>query len=246
MKDIYETLNDINFDTSEYEKLDVKISEVSKKRLKKKVGKEINVQYSRRYKTLASICKIGVVVILLLGTMGITNQTIAKTISNTIKYFQESIFYNREYEKYSKGMDLISRDNKISIKLNSVVYDGSSLYLAYEVSTETPLKYGVKIWSSDITINGNKINGNKKISIDGREFQDDIFRNCDYLVEKDSDNEKYVVTTRWDLTDYKLDNKSEVSIEWNINNIHGIDGKWSFKFKVLKEELMDKLRLLKI
>lgn len=247
MKDIYELLNDVEIDTNEYENLGVNIAETTKKRLKNNVNNKIIKVHKERNKTLKSICKIGGVAVLLFVIIGITNPTIAKTISDTIKYFEESRIYTANFERYSKGVDLTTVDNKISIKLNSVVYDGASLYLAYEVNTETPLEYGVKIWSTDLVINGKKIKGSEKRKLEGHDFNEDIYKSYDYRIEKNQNNEKYVVATSWDLTECKLDDtKSEdIAIQWNINNIHGIAGKWSFKFKASKKELMDKSKIFR-
>ncbi|SHI84220.1 protein of unknown function [Clostridium cavendishii DSM 21758] len=240
MKDIYELLNDIDIDTSKYEKMDINMPETTKKRIKNKLSSKIQKD-NFKIKSLKTIGKTAGVAILIFGVVGIANPTFAKAITDTIKYFEGSRIYNSEFKRYSKGVDLTTTDNKISIKLNSVVYDGSNLYLAYELDTETPLEYGVKIWSTDITVNGKKINGNEKRKLEGHEFDNDIYSSYDKRIEKNDNKEKYIGTTSWDLTDYKLeDNKGEdINIEWNINNIHGIDGKWSFKFKESKKELMD-------
>lgn len=249
MKDVYELLNDVDIDTNEYEGLEVDISEVTKKRLKNKVCNEIKTQRSLKYKKSKSksIWKVGSVAVLLIAIIGVTSPTIAKTISDTIKYFEESRIYNAKFERYSKGVNLTSTDNKISIKLNSVVYDGASLYLAYEVNTETPLKYGFKIWSTDLMINDKKISGNEKRKVKDHDFNIDIYENYDYKVKNNDNIERYAVTTRWDLTECKLDDtkSDDINIQWNINNIHGIDGKWSFKFKASKKELMDKSKIFR-
>lgn len=267
MKDIYELLNDMDMDVSKYENMDVNMPETTKKRLGKKLCKEVkelkeiveskefksNKKNPKSKKYLKNTGKGIVAAVALFTVIGVANPTFAKGlpgIGELLNFIEKnSSFANSNYAQYKENLDLQVSDKGINLNLNSVAYDGSSLYLTCGLDTEEKIDYTVSIIDeAELTINGKNIKGKSKLL---EEFAIDneynVFEtesrevNINYTDNVDKKKKKeYVMLTRWDLGKYNLD--KNIEIQWDINKISGIEGKWSFKFKGSKEALMEKTK----
>jgi len=138
MKDIYELLNDIDLDISEFE--DVKVSQEEREEVKKELKKRMKRRKPSVWKktmTAASIA-IGVSAASLFGLSFTTFAEEIPVIGGIFKLFNDSGLYE-EYDANANKFNLVKEDQGIKVTINEAVFDGRVLYVTYEIESDKDL-----------------------------------------------------------------------------------------------------------
>jgi hypothetical protein len=153
-KNIYEALNNINFNIDDYEKQE--ISDLEKKKIKRSFMKSRKKQYNFK--------KIGVIAAALALTIGILSQTdftqsvyaaTQSKISEISYSISQALGIERNIEPYLNVVNQVVEDKGIEVKLTEVIIDEGQLYFATIVDTGKPMD--MIDFDYDIFINGKKI-----------------------------------------------------------------------------------------
>ncbi len=153
-KNIYEALNNINFNIDDYEKQE--ISDLEKKKIKRSFMKSRKKQYNFR--------KIGAIAAALALTIGILSQTdftqsvyaaTQSKISEISYSISQALGIERNIKPYLNVVNQVVEDKGIEVKLTEVIIDEGQLYFATIVDTGKPMD--MTDFDYDIFINGKKI-----------------------------------------------------------------------------------------
>ncbi|WP_040203423.1 DUF4179 domain-containing protein [Neobacillus jeddahensis] len=234
MKDIYELLNDIDVDVTEFEEMEVTKLEIAKvkKSLKKSMNEKKKLKGLKKNLLAASI-----IVCFSAATVGLTFPAYAKNIpgiNDIFRYFDNDrlAFINgtnenksnataekqtglyHDYKKYSSDINMTKESNGTKITIKEAVFDGKTVSITFSIESEQDLGEQATIFSPKIDgMNGTA--GTSKIS--------------------KIDKNKYVgILTMSNLEDKKLD---RANIKWAIDHIQidkqtSIKGDWPFAFSV--------------
>jgi len=233
MKDIYELLNDINIDESEFEEIEVSDFEKTKvkKALKKSIGKRNKAKSWKKNVAVASI-----IVGLSAATFGLTFPVYAgniPVIEDLFRFFDNKNEGNKansnesdinkeetglyyDYKEYSNELNITKESNGVEFTVNDAVFDGKTVTITYSIESEQDLGEHAGIFPGP-EIAGMEgtggSNGTSKV-----------------------DENKYVgILTASNLGENKLD---VANIKWDITGIRNPDnhtwikGDWKFAFSL--------------
>ncbi|WHT48769.1 DUF4179 domain-containing protein [Sporosarcina thermotolerans] len=124
MKDIYDHLNDINMDASQFEEEEVSAAEKAKVMmdLKRKIIKRPKPVRWRKMAVAASI-SIGLSSAALFGLSFTSFAQEIPIIGQVFKWFNDDGFFEN-YSEHANTLSMTQEDNGISITLNEAVFDG--------------------------------------------------------------------------------------------------------------------------
>lgn len=140
MKDIYELLNDVDIDESEYREMEV--CELEKARIKKAVKQSIK-QRKKSKKWKRKIAAAAIVTGLSAATFGLTFPTYASNvpiIGDIFRFLDNGrtgLYEN--YKGYSTEMNLSQESNGIKVTINDAVYDGKTISLTFSLESDRDL-----------------------------------------------------------------------------------------------------------
>lgn len=228
-KEIYKLLNNVDIDEKEFENIDIEVDSIRIKNLKNNLKKELKFKMSKKAKYGLSVACALAVSVVSVGAIGVKNPSFAKNIpvlNSIVKMLNGE--YKGNYEKYAKNIGETQYDKGISITLNEAVYDETGVMITYTIESDKKLKELRGDFISDETI---KING-KYGGFNGS------------TASKKEINEHTMTV----LANYTLgmdDLSDKLYIEYDINKIFNVDGKWNFTFDLSKEELISETKKIK-
>lgn len=221
-KNVYELLNEMDFDIKDYEKEE--LSDMERKKIKD------NFKKSRKKKF--SFKKIGSIAVALLLTVGILSQTgfgkdvyaIAESKISEISYsIGEALGIERDIEKYSNVINKTVENNGVEIKLTNVIIDKDELIFSTIINTNNPadgvdfdynifidggrlIKYGASGSSGKIDDSEGLLFANYEVDVKDIDIEEDIdvkiiLKNLSYYTFGESmkvENEKKV-RGKWDF-----------------------------------------------
>lgn len=215
MKDIYEILNDIDIDESDFEEL--KVDEIEEKRVMKKLKKTIRNKNGHKNKIIVAV----VSVIAVTAALGIGFPSYARQIPLIGDIFKtlENVVYD-SYKDSSSTLDIVRESNGIKITLNDAIFDGANLNITYTVESDKDL-------GEDIGFTYNfKIDGNNTTGWSGGsnfiKIDDNIYVGQESITMVD------FIDNPQDSIDFKL-NIDKVSM---LNEMDEVEGKWDFNISL--------------
>jgi hypothetical protein len=138
MKDVYDHLNDIDMDVSQFEEGEV--SEVEKSKVKMDLKRKISKPKPVRWRKIAAAASIsiGLSSAALFGLSFTSFAQEIPIIGQVFKWFNDDGFFEN-YSEHANMLSMTQEDNGISITLNEAVFDGKTLYVTYELTSEIDL-----------------------------------------------------------------------------------------------------------
>ncbi|KOP82902.1 DUF4179 domain-containing protein [Cytobacillus solani] len=140
MKDIYELLNDIDIDETEFEEIEV--DELEKARVKKALKKSIR-QKKKRMGWKKNVAAAAILCGLSVTTIGLTFPAYAGSIPVIGDIFRfldngRTGLYD-DYKEYSTEINMTDESNGIRVTLNDAIFDGKTISLTYSIESEQDL-----------------------------------------------------------------------------------------------------------
>lgn len=241
-KNIYELLNEMDFDIEEYEKEE--LNDLEKEKLKN------NFNESREKKF--NFKRFGSIAVSLLLTIGVLSQTsLGKEVYATTESKLSEITYSianalgieRDIAKYSNVINKTIENNGVEVKLTDVIIDKDEFIFSTIINTNNPAD-GVD-FDYDIFINGKKARlygasgGSRKI-----DDSEELF-STDYAVDVKDIDIKEDLDVRIVLKNLSYYTYGEDEWSEDLNKItNKIRGKWDFKFNASGNELTANTYLL--
>lgn len=236
MKDIYELLNDIDIDETEFKEMEVSELEKAKvtRTLKKSISKKKKMKRWQKNVLAASI-----IFGLSTATIGLSFTASAKSIplmgdifsyfSNENSGLSDAIKNGKglysDYKAYSNEIGLTKESNGLTFTINDAIYDGKTVTITYIIESEEDLGDG-SFFIPSPNIKEMKAQGGS----DG--------------ISKVADKKYVGLLTVSNLEDLKVD---KVNIDWDINSIgitdmdKEIKGNWDFAFSLKATESNEKV-----
>ncbi|AOT71446.1 DUF4179 domain-containing protein [Geosporobacter ferrireducens] len=237
---IYEFLNEMDFDINDYEKQD--LTDIEKKHLKNIIKNNLKNNKAKKYK----IKQFGGIAAALVLTIGIFSQTSfgrevyasTQSMISEISYsIGRALGVERDVEIYSNVVNKVIEDKGVEVKLTDVIIDKDELIICTVVNTNRPVE-GVRL-DYNIFINGKKIRVWGGTGSCGKvDDSKTIFTQIDYIVVKDIDTKESL--------DIKIAfNELNYFTTQNDNIVEGkVKGKWIFEFTADGSELMKDTHVL--
>lgn len=141
MQDIYEMINDIEIDESEF--VEIEVDEVEVKRVKNFLRKNIKKSNKSRGKWIAAASIASTIII----TLGISFPTYAKQIpiiGNIFEVLEDSIYKN--YKENANEINVTKESNGVSITVNDAIFDGANITLTYTIESDKDLGETIRLW----------------------------------------------------------------------------------------------------
>ncbi|MCO0600243.1 DUF4179 domain-containing protein [Peribacillus butanolivorans] len=237
MKDIYELLNDIDIDETEFEEMEV--TELEKAKVKRTLKKSISNKKKMKgwqKKVLAASIIFGIST----ATIGLSFTASAKSIPSIGDIF--SFFGNgntglyddikndgkglySDYKNYSNEIGLTEESNGLTFTINDAIYDGKTVTITYTIESEEDL-------------------GDGSFYIPGPQIKEMKAQAGSDGITKVADKKYVGLLTASNLDELKEDT---VNIDWDINSISITDtnkeikGNWNFAFSLKATESNEKV-----
>ncbi|MFL0196299.1 DUF4179 domain-containing protein [Clostridium sp. WILCCON 0269] len=242
-KDILQLFNYMDAEDREEDDTDFKIDDLRKKRLRRNLLKQVKDKNSiKKFKYKAAAAVIIAVI-----SIGVTIPALAKNIS-VLKSIIEALDgigsdYG-EYEKYSKVVNKSITDNGLTFTINEVLCDESSLVIGYTIKSEGHINRIVKSGKDIIEAQGKNENFMpfaliRSLKIDGKP----VTSSSSGEIGKYLDDHTYINSETMDIGNKNL--PSVFNVDLDIKDIYGVKGNWSFKFSVLKDEILKNTKVFK-
>jgi len=221
MKDIYELLNDLNIDESEFEEMEV--NELEKANIKRSLKKEINKK-KKRNSWKKSIAAASIIVGLSVTTF-VTYPAYAgniPVIEDIFRFFdngktdkenrqnkEHGLYY--DYKKFSNEINMTKESNGTKITINDAVFDGKTLTLTYTIESEQDL--------GNVDISMPRIKGMEAIGGTGKTSKIDTNKYVGILTVSNIEDKKLdVAHINWDIDHIKNpDNQTLIKGDWNFD-----------------------------
>ncbi|HZJ76919.1 MAG TPA: DUF4179 domain-containing protein [Oscillospiraceae bacterium] len=245
-KNVYELLNQMDFDIQDYERED--LSDIERKRLK--------VDFRRRNRRKVNLKKVTAIAVTLILAVGIFSRTsFGKNVYATAQSKVSEISYSigkalnieRNIEPYANVVDQIAENKGVEIKLTDVIIDKDELIFSTIINTNQPMD-GFH-FNYHIFVNGKKLKNYGAIgsagAIDG--FDNLFFETCAVdIKEIDTDENVDIKIVLKDLSYYYVGDRMGELKEGESIERERIKGKWEFEFNANGKELMAKTHALPI
>ncbi|WP_409229319.1 DUF4179 domain-containing protein [Gudongella sp. SC589] len=230
-KNIYDLLNEMDFDIEDYKKEELNDIE------KKKIKNNFNKSQKRKF----HLKRIGSIAVALLLTVGIISQTdlgksvyaIAESKISKISYsIGKALHIERDIQPYSNVINQTVEENGIEVKLTEVIIDQDELLFSTIISTNIPSD-GISL-GYEIFINGEKLisnySGGSNINIDdsGTRFIKTLSVEAKDISIKESVDIKIILK---DLKYYYIKD------DLNNSREEKTKGKWEFEFTANGKDL---------
>lgn len=237
MKDIYELLNDIDIDETEFKEMEV--TELEKAKVKRTLKKSISKKKKMK-RWQKNVLAASIIFGLSTATIGLSFTASAKSIplmGDIFSYFSnentglpDGIKNNgkglySDYKAYSNEIGFTEESNGLTFTINDAIYDGKTVTITYTIESEEDLGDG-SFYVPSPNIKEMKAQGGS----DG--------------ISKVADKKYVGLLTVSNLADSKVD---KVNIDWNINSIgitdmdKEIKGNWDFAFSLKAIESNEKV-----
>jgi len=240
--DMLELFNYIGIDDKEDDDIDLKMDDLRKKRLKKNLLKQIKNKNSVkkfRYKAAAAaivaVISIGAAVPALAKNIPVLNSIIQALDGRGSDYGQ--------YEKYSKSVNKSVTDKGITLTINEVLCDDSTLMIGYTIKSEGNIKDIIKTGKELMEIQS-KDNSFAPFAliefmkIDGKQADSGSGSDGKYL-----DDHTYINSETINISNKNL--PANFNVDIYIKKIHGLQGNWNFKFSVSEDEILKNTKVFK-
>lgn len=137
-KDVYDHLNDIEMDVSQFEAEEV--SETEKAKMKRDLKRKIRRPKPVRWRKIAAAASIsiGLSSAALFGLSFTSFAQEIPIIGQVFKWFNDDGFFEN-YSEQAKELAMTQEDNGISMTVNEAIFDGKTLYVTYELTSEKDL-----------------------------------------------------------------------------------------------------------
>lgn len=245
-RNIYELLNQVDFDIQGYERED--LSDIEKKRLK--------VNFRRRNGGKVNLKKAIAIVATLILTAGIFSQTsfgrnvyaIAQSKVSEISYsIGRALNIERNIEPYANVINQITEDKGVEVKLTDVIIDKDELIFSTIVNTNQPME-GFH-FNYHIFVNGKRLKNYSATGCAGAiDGSDNLFFET-YAInikEIDTDENVDIKIVLRDMNYYYVGDRMGELKEGEKIEEKRIKGKWEFEFNANGKDLMAKTRALPI
>lgn len=227
MKDIYELLNDVEFDENEY--IEMEVTKHEKSKVKKALRKSLNK--NKKYKNLKRhILAASIIVALPIATLGVTFPTQASNIpviGDLFKFFggDKGALYSN-YKEFSTEKSISDESNGINITIKDAIFDGNSFLLTYLIDSEHDLGQEIHIVEPPSIKGVSGATGGSKITkINEKQYAGIITRSL-----------------------YNHSEDGVVNLEWNINTIinsnTGLETKGEWKFALAIDETVNQEQII--
>ncbi|WML36207.1 DUF4179 domain-containing protein [Clostridium sp. OS1-26] len=231
--DMLELFNYISKDDKEDERVDLKMNDLRKKKLRKNLMKQINSECKvRKFKYKAAA--VALVCIISAGVLVVP--AFARNIPVLNSIIQSFNDKNGEYQKYSQAVNNSATDKGITLTINEVLCDNNRLIMAYTIKSDGNIKDVIKekmdkdyrpfFLGHYLKINGKDGFGNGG---DGGKYVD---------------THTYVGSCEINVSDKNL--PETINIDLNIKDIGGIQGNWKLSFSYSKRKYLKKPRYLNL
>lgn len=233
-KNIYELMNDIDFNIEDYDI--VELDDMEKQNIKSKFKKNMRKKHSFR--------RFGLTAAALILTVGILSQTpFGKTVYANAESKIAELSYSmgralgteRNIEPYANVINKVVEDNGVEIKLVDVVIDKDELILSTILNTNEPAE--MSMLDYDIFING------KRVKTRGATGSGSAIDDSQMLF-----SELYCI----DVDNIELKDDMDIRIVFSDLNYYtgeskkNIKGKWDFEFRANGSELMANTNVLQL
>lgn len=162
-------------------------------------------------------------------------------ISSIFEFLSENNLIDRDYVEYTSNLNLSKISDDVKVTINSIVYDGVNLNIAYIVESKEEMKKEPHILDKEFKINGKVtsfgsggtgkfINNKTYIGVESFQVAND------YLSEEIKKN---AVGGNVEIPDNFIMNLDIRAFS------NGISGNWDFKFKVSKDKIQGKVKQIK-
>lgn len=225
-KEIFELLNDINIDENQYDDVPIKVSEIQKYNLKNNLKKQIKTK-ERTKKFKYGVSAAAIILACIIGGCFI-DSTFAQNIpvlGSVIEKINKGAGFKGEYSKYSQSVEKSVTDKELTLTIKEVVCDDNTLIIGYSVKSNKKIKDLLPdknmtvphLMFPEFKVNSTKLN----VGSGGRgEYIDDY---------------NYIGTEELNIAEKSIPKSFNFDIQ--VNNIGGIEGNWSLKFMVSKEQI---------
>ncbi|RDY27278.1 DUF4179 domain-containing protein [Romboutsia weinsteinii] len=222
MKDIYELLNDIEIDESEFEEMSV--NDIERAKVKKTLKNSIKRKNNWKKKGIA-VASAGIITTSVLG-MAFPSYAkdipIVRDIFAVLDIFETGVY--KDYKKNSNDIDVTKVSNGISITINDAIFDGSTIIYTYTIESDRDLGDKPNV-SDDVSIKGNFTSGMTGNSI------------CEKV-----DENTYIGQSVRTISDFVKDKKDSIDFKINIDRLASFGsspeeykeekGKWKFNISL--------------
>lgn len=242
-KDMLELFNYIDIDDKEKDDdEDLIMDDLRKKKLRKKLLNQIKDKKSvRRFRY-----KVAAAAVMAVISIGVAVPAVAKNIpalKSIIQAINSTSDNLGEYERYSKIVNKSVTDNGITLTINEVLCDESTLMIGYTIKSEKNIKEIVKtgkeyIETAEKDANYMPFTLIRSLKIDGKPTQSSSGEDGKYL-----DDHTYINAETMNIGEKSLPNVFKVDLD--VKDIYGTKGNWSFKFSVSKDEILKNTKIFK-
>lgn len=223
-KETYKMLNDINIDEDEYADIDINMSELQKKNLKKSLKNQIyhknipsKIKYGFEAAAVVTACIVGVS---LAAPALAQNIPVLNSIIQKLNY---AVGDYGDYAKYSQAVGLSAKDKGLTVIINEVACDENTLIIGYTIKGDKKIKDILPnnqitvphIMTRIFKVNSKDLN----LGSGGRGHYTD-----DYT---------YIGTEELNIANQKI--PENFKFDMMIKNIGELEGNWNFKFMISRE-----------
>lgn len=238
-KNIYDLLNDMDFDINDYEKEE--LNDMEKKKLKDDFKKSNKKKFNFK--------KFGSIAAALLLSIGVLSQTnlgkeVYAATQSKLSEITYSIGYTLGIEKdiseYSNVIDQTVENNGVEVKLTDVIIDKDELILSTLINTNNPAD--MVDFDYDIFIDGKKIRHYSATGVTGKiDNSEEIFFVNDSVDIKDinlkDDLDIKIVLKNLNYYAYEKDIEYKEGENVEYEYFNKVKGKWIFEFNASGNEL---------
>lgn len=236
MKDVYELLNDVDVDLSQYE--EVELSDIEKKRAKKRLHEKIKLKGSILFKYSKAIAAVLCIFVVSGFALFKSSPTFAvgiPVVGNIIKHITGYDY--EEFDKYTSVINKAIDKNGVKVTLDEVMLDKNELRIASTFKSDDKFKgKSVLTLHPEVYING------KKLNVGGGGTKQVIDENT-YLTVDSLDVHDVKVPT--DISMKVIYDEIQI-IDEKGNENKKITGPWAFEFNVSKSEIEKNTKVIKL
>lgn len=240
-KDMLKLFNYINTD-EEQDDVSLKMDDLRKKKLRKNLLTQVRGENKiKKFKY-----KVAAAVIIAVISIGAAVPAIAKNIpalNSIVQILNGRGSDHGQYEKYSELVDKSVTDKGITLTINEVLCDDSTLMIGYTMKSKGNIKDLVKTGKELIEIQGKDssfvpFSLIEFAKIDGKQADSGSGSGGKFL-----DDHTYINSETMNISNKNLPTNFNVDI--NVKKIYSLQGNWSFKFSVSKDEMLKNTKAFK-
>ncbi|MEH7464245.1 DUF4179 domain-containing protein [Bacillus thuringiensis] len=221
MKDIYELLNDVDIDETEFKEMEV--SELEKAKVKRTLKQSIHKKkHTKSWKV--KIVAATIIVGLSATTFGLAFPTYAGSLPIMGDIFRfldngRTGLYGG-YKEFSTEMNMTKESKGIKVTINDAVFDGKTTTFTYSIESEQDLGDKPVVFDNLNLVGADGMTGSSQISkVAEKKYVGLVTATHQNPKKKDS------INVRWNVEGIKIsDQKKEIKGNWNFAfNLKAID-----------------------